>query len=70
MFDILDLVVAPADALLSHARVIGIFPLSLVPLFIGPPMGILMHVYSLRNLAGTAEAVAGEQAATYREVHA
>jgi hypothetical protein len=43
--------VAPAAAILSHAQVIGLYPLSLVPLFIGPPLGILTHVYSLRNLA-------------------
>lgn len=51
LFGILDLVVAPTAAILTGARVIGIYPLALVPLFIGPPMGILTHVYSLRNLA-------------------
>ncbi len=48
---VLDLIVAPAAAFLSGAQVIGLYPLSLVPLFIGPPLGILAHVYSLRNLA-------------------
>ena len=51
MFGLLDLIVAPAAAVLSQAQVIGLYPLSLVPLFIGPPLGILTHVYSLRNLA-------------------
>lgn len=51
IFGLLDLVVAPAAAILSGAQVIGLYPLSLVPLFIGPPLGILTHVYSLRNLA-------------------
>jgi hypothetical protein len=51
VFGLLDLIVAPAAAVLSQAQVIGLYPLSLFPLFIGPPLGILMHVYSLRNLA-------------------
>jgi hypothetical protein len=52
-FGILDLLVAPASAILSHAQVLNIFPLALVPLFVGPPMGILTHVLSLRNLSAT-----------------
>jgi hypothetical protein len=51
LFGLLDLIVAPTAAVLSQAQVIGLYPLSLVPLFIGPPLGILTHVYSLRNLA-------------------
>jgi len=51
IFGVLDLIVAPAAAILSHAQLIGLYPLSLIPLFIGPPLGILTHVYSLRNLA-------------------
>jgi hypothetical protein len=47
----LDLIVAPAAAILSQAQVLGLYPLSLIPLFLGPPLGILTHVYSLRNLA-------------------
>jgi hypothetical protein len=50
-FGILDLIVAPIAAVLSHAQVLGIYPLALVPLFLGPPLGIMTHVYSLRNLA-------------------
>jgi hypothetical protein len=45
---------------LSQARLIGLYPVSLVPLFVGPPLGILAHVYSLRNLAViSSSAVAG-----------
>jgi len=51
LFGILDLIVAPATALFFQARVLNIYPLALVPLFLGPPMGILTHIYSLRNLA-------------------
>jgi hypothetical protein len=55
-FGILDLLVAPASAVLSHAQVLAIYPLVLVPLFIGPPMGILTHVLSLRNLSAARRA--------------
>jgi TolB-like protein len=53
LFGILDLIVAPATALIFQARVLNIYPLALVPLFLGPPLGILTHVLSLRNLAVT-----------------
>ena len=51
LFGTLDLIVASATALYFEARVLSIYPLNLVPLFIGPPLGILTHIYSLRNLA-------------------
>lgn len=51
IFGLLDLIAAPLAALLSGAKIIDLYPLVLVPLFIGPPLGILTHVYSLRNLA-------------------
>ena len=51
LFGVLDLIVAPATALYFQAQVLGIYPLSLVPLFLGPPLGILTHILSLRNLA-------------------
>jgi hypothetical protein len=51
LFGTLDLIVAPATALYFQARVLSIYPLSLVPLFLGPPLGILTHVLSFRNLA-------------------
>jgi hypothetical protein len=50
LFGTLDLIVAPATALYFEARVLSIYPLNLVPLFLGPPIGILTHIYSLRNL--------------------
>jgi hypothetical protein len=50
IFGILDLIVAPAAAVLSGAQVLALYPVSLIPLFIGPPLGILTHIYSLRNL--------------------
>ncbi len=49
-FGLLDLVVAPIAAVLSHSTNIARFPLVVVPLFLGPPLGILTHIYSLRNL--------------------
>ncbi len=51
IFGTLDLIVAPTTALFFQARVLNIYPLALVPLFLGPPIGILTHIYSLRNLA-------------------
>src|SRR5262245_50673333 len=53
LFGTLDLIVAPATALLFQARVLNIYPLALVPLFLGPPIGILTHILSFRNLAVT-----------------
>ena len=58
LFGILDMIVAPAAAFLSRAAVIGMYPLNLVPLFIGPPISILAHVYSIRNLHVAASSVA------------
>ena len=51
LFGMLDLIVAPATALYFKAQVLGIYPISLVPLFLGPPLGILTHILSVRNLA-------------------
>jgi hypothetical protein len=51
LFGIADLIVAPAVAIVSGAQLIGLYPLALVPLFVGPPLGILTHIYSLRNLS-------------------
>jgi hypothetical protein len=50
LFGILDLIVAPTMAVLTHAPNVARFPLVVVPLFLGPPIGILTHIYSLRNL--------------------
>jgi hypothetical protein len=56
LFGILDLIVAPATALIFQARVLNTYSLALVPLFLGPPLGILTHILSLRNLAVTRSA--------------
>jgi hypothetical protein len=61
-FGILDLIVAPVAAVLSHTTNIARFPTVIVPLFLGPPLGILTHVYSLRNLAVTRRRVREENA--------
>ena len=52
-FGILDLVVAVLTAVLAHSTNVARFPIVIVPLFLGPPLGILAHIYSLRNLAVT-----------------
>ena len=49
---IFDFVVAVAAAVISRSTNIGHFPLVIVQLFI-VPVGILAHLYSLRNLAAT-----------------
>jgi hypothetical protein len=51
LFGILDLVVATTTAVLTHSTNIGRFPIVVVPLFLGPPIGVLTHIYSLRNLS-------------------
>jgi hypothetical protein len=56
-FGVLDLVVAPTAAVLSGAQIATIYPLGLIPIFLGPPLGILLHIYSLRNLAANREAL-------------
>jgi len=53
LFGTLDLIDATATALLFQAPVLSIYPIALVPLFLGPPLGILTHILSLRNLATT-----------------
>lgn len=50
-FGLLDLVVAPAAAVITGTQIAAIYPLGLIPIFLGPPLGILTHIYSLRNLA-------------------
>jgi hypothetical protein len=53
LFGTLDLIDAIATALAFRAPVLSIYPIALVPLFLGPPLGILTHILSLRNLAVT-----------------
>jgi hypothetical protein len=50
-FGILDLIVAPAAAIHSKTPILQMYPLSLVPLFLGPPIGILTHLLSIRSLS-------------------
>jgi hypothetical protein len=50
LFGILDLIVAPVAGVLSRSNLLAMYPVTLVALFIGPPLGILTHIYSLRNL--------------------
>jgi hypothetical protein len=51
LFGIADLIVAPVTAVVSQTRLLSLYPLDLIALFVGPPIGILTHIYSLRNLA-------------------
>jgi hypothetical protein len=48
---ILDLIIVPTVGVLSGARVLTHYPIGAIALFVGPPLGILTHIYSLRNLA-------------------
>ncbi len=51
-FGILDLIVAPASAAIFNFETAGyvpMFPITLIPLFFGPPFGILIHIITLRN---------------------
>jgi hypothetical protein len=58
LFGTLDLIDATATALIFQAPVLSIYPIALVPLFLGPPLGILTHILSLRNLTVTRSAAA------------
>ena len=51
-FGILDLIVAPLSAAYFGFAVDGVqpsFPITTIPLFFGPPFGILIHILTLRN---------------------
>jgi hypothetical protein len=60
---IVDLIVAPASAIGSQANVFGLPILAIIPLFLGPPLGILVHVFSLRNLVANARPAAARSVA-------
>jgi hypothetical protein len=47
---ITDLVMAPISARTFGGQGITVYPMVLVPLFLGPPLGIFLHLASLRNL--------------------
>ena len=56
-FGILDLIVAPASAAIFGFETAAVsaagtepqFPITTIPLFFGPPFGILIHIITLRN---------------------
>ena len=56
-FGILDLIVAPASAAVFGFETAAVstagtepqFPITTIPLFFGPPFGILIHIITLRN---------------------
>jgi hypothetical protein len=56
LFGTVDLIDATATALAFQAPVLSVYPIALVPLFLGPPLGILTHILSFRNLAVTRSA--------------
>ena len=60
LFGILDLIVAPATAVHSGAQILQMYPLSIVPLFLGPPMGTLTHLLTLRSLSVHKAEITGE----------
>lgn len=43
-----DLILAPASAQIYGAENLVAFPLNTIPLFLGPPLGILFHIITLR----------------------
>lgn len=45
-----DLILAPASAIIFGAQDLTLFPLSLIPLLVGPPFGIVLHLITLRAL--------------------
>ncbi|MDJ0754603.1 MAG: hypothetical protein QNJ45_13850 [Ardenticatenaceae bacterium] len=49
-FGILDLIVAPASAAYyGFSTAEALFPITAIPLFLGPPLGILLHIITLRS---------------------
>ena len=49
IFGIGDLIVAPASAFIYGGDGLENFPISIIPLFFGPPFGILIHIVTMRN---------------------
>lgn len=45
-----DLILAPATALMYGGPAVDGFPLNMIPIFVGPPLGILLHTVTLRAL--------------------
>lgn len=48
IFGIADLILAPMSAFIFGAEKLVEFPLNFVPIFLGPPFGILLHLITLR----------------------
>lgn len=48
MIGIGDLILAPASAAIYGAEKLTDFPINLIPLFLGPPFGILLHLITVR----------------------
>jgi len=46
-----DLILAPTSAQIYGAENLVAFPLNTIPLFLGPPLGILLHIITLRIFA-------------------
>ncbi|MEM7531518.1 MAG: hypothetical protein AAF639_05040 [Chloroflexota bacterium] len=49
IFGIGDLIVAPASAFIYGGDGLDLFPISFIPLFLGPPLGILLQIVTLRT---------------------
>jgi hypothetical protein len=49
-FGIVDLIVAPLSAVAYGAKGLNEFPLIMIPLFLGPPLGTFIHICSLKNI--------------------
>ena len=45
-----DLILAPLTAILYGGPGVDDFPINVIPIFLGPPLGILLHVVTLRAL--------------------
>ncbi|MEO1328949.1 MAG: hypothetical protein AAFW46_04745 [Pseudomonadota bacterium] len=59
-----DLILAPTMGALYGGPEMDDWPLSLIPLFYGPPLGILLHIWALRALYLQRAATTAPQAAT------
>ena len=65
-----DLILAPLTAVLYGGPGVDDFPMNVIPIFLGPPLGILLHALTLRALwlqrdaSGTAETGSGQARAS------
>jgi len=49
IFGIIDLIGAPVSALVHGPQQLVTFPLCLIPIFLGPPFGLVLHIITLRS---------------------